>query len=67
MTSQKAMAKLAQSNIEIEVFTYIVNHLSANCRNCKWHQDEVCVNDESRLVAEFVSVDDICKLWEIEK
>ena len=25
------------------------------CKNCKWYLDEVCVNDESPLCADFVS------------
>lgn len=37
---------------------------SRNCTNCKWYKNEVCVNDESRLCADFVSDRDICKLWE---
>lgn len=37
---------------------------SRSCENCKWIKNEVCVNDESRLVADFVTSSDICKLWE---
>jgi len=37
---------------------------SRNCTNCRWIKDEVCVNDNSRLVADFVTKDDVCKNWE---
>jgi len=35
-----------------------------NCTNCKWYLDDVCVNGDARLCADFVNDSDICKLWE---
>ena len=34
------------------------------CKNCKWYQDEVCVNGDSPLCAEFVSEDFGCVLFD---
>lgn len=36
------------------------------CRLCKWfaEETEVCVNDESDHLADFVLPDDVCDKWE---
>ena len=36
------------------------------CKNCKWfaEETEVCVNDQSDHLADFVMPDDVCDEWE---
>ena len=36
------------------------------CKNCKWYTEdaEVCVNDASDHLADFVMTDDWCEVWE---
>lgn len=36
------------------------------CANCKWYTEdaEVCVNDASDHLADFVAPDDGCEAWE---
>jgi len=35
-----------------------------NCTNCKFEINEVCVNDKSDKLADFVSENHVCELWE---
>ena len=37
------------------------------CKNCKWYQNEVCVNDESLLCCEFTDEFFGCKLFKDRK
>ena len=40
--------------------------MGCECRNCKWYTEdaEVCVNDASDHLADFVMPDDGCEEWE---
>lgn len=34
------------------------------CRTCKWYEDEVCCNGDSRFRADFRSEYQVCEKWE---
>ncbi len=34
------------------------------CKNCKWLQDEVCVNSSSLMCCEFMTDDESCDKFE---
>ena len=37
---------------------------TANCKNCKWLKDEVCVNADSLKCADYPDVEMMCNEWE---
>jgi len=47
------------------LYDTITRYEERNCTNCEWYLNDVCVNREARLCADFVSDSDVCKLWEI--
>ena len=37
-----------------------------SCSNCKYYHDEVCCNDNSLLLADFVNENFCCNKWEVK-
>jgi len=55
----------SETEVKVKCMNVLIKTLKEKsiCKNCKWYQDEVCVNGDSPLCAEFVSEDFGCVLF----
>ena len=50
-------------NVELIINSIFDDFESRLCKNCKWHQEDICVNGDSPLCAEFVDETYGCVLF----